>query len=341
MIPFLAEPLKRVGGRGTYEDYCDFRELENSACWVVADGLGGHGGGETASRIAVEAVLASFCANPEFSSAALQHHLEAAQREILKAQKEQPALSAMRTTIVVAITDLHHILWAHVGDSRLYMFEGGRVVFCTKDHSVVQAMVNAGELSLDNARHHEDRNRLLRSLGNSEGDLRPSIRDEKWPLYRGTSLLLCTDGFWEYVDENEMEVDLAKAGSARDWLAKMEARLLERVAEGHDNYTALGVFFTSQTAPMPPAMSQRLSTAPRSKLALDKTMKLVALILGAILVLALSAASVLIWRTRATRRRTDAIRQQVNNLKDTGARSASQKHPGTEPREAAGSEQKR
>ncbi len=342
-MSFLTDCVSRVGGREANEDYCDFWELESAACWVVADGLGGHHGGATASRIAVEAVKASFHADPEFSSAALRRHLEAAQRDILKAQKEQPALSAMRTTIVVAITDLHNILWAHVGDSRLYVFEGGRVVFCTKDHSVVQAMVNAGELSPDNARHHEDRNRLLRSLGNSDGDLRPSIRDERWPLYRGTALLLCTDGLWEHVTEHEMAVDLAKAGSAQDWLARMEGRLLERVAEGHDNYTGLAVLFTSQIAPPAPPIPQCPPPARRSRHVLDKTVKITALVLGAILVLALVAAMLLIRksddlkrRTDATRKDTDRIKQEPIDLKGRGAPPASQKASGPASGKAAG-----
>ncbi len=342
-MSFLTDSLSRAGGREANEDYCDFRELESVACWVVADGLGGHRGGETASRIAVDAVLASFYADPEFSSAALRRHLEAAQREILKAQKEQSALSGMRTTIVVAITDLHNILWAHVGDSRLYVFEGGRVVFCTRDHSVVQAMVNAGELSPDDARHHEDRNRLLRSLGNDEGDLRPSIRDEEWPWYRGAALLLCTDGFWEHVTEDEMAVDLAKAGSARDWLAKMEGRLLERVAEGHDNYTALAVLFTSQTAPQAPSKTQRPSPARRSRHMLDKTVQQTAPVLWTILLLALVAAMLLIWKsddlkrkTDAARKDTDRIKQELIDLKGTAAPPASQKASGSASGKAAG-----
>jgi serine/threonine protein phosphatase PrpC len=336
-MSFLTDSLSRVGGREANEDYCDFRELENVACWVVADGLGGHRGGETASRIAVDAVLASFSADPEFSSAALHRHLEAAQRDILKAQKEQPVLSSMRTTIVVAITDHHNILWAHAGDSRLYVFEGGRVVFCTKDHSVVQAMVNAGELSPGDARHHEDRNRLLRTLGNGDGDLRPSVRDEKWPLSRGTALLLCTDGFWEHVTEDEMEVDLAKAGSARDWLARMEGRLLERVGEDHDNYTALAVLSTSQTIPPAPALSPCPSPERQSRHALNNSVKITALVLGLILSLTSFAAGWLLWELRELKKETAAIRQQLNDLKGKGVSTgASQNASRAGPRKPAG-----
>src|SRR6266567_1400597 len=200
-MPFVTEFVSRTGGREINEDYCGFLEVGESACWVVADGLGGYQGGEAAARVAVEAVLNSFKANAELSAAALQSHLEAAQQGVLQAQKAQPMMSTMRTTIVVLITDSKSVVWAHVGDSRLYCFENGRIVFCTTDHSVVQAMVSAGELSPDQIRHNEDRNRLLRCLGNPDVDLRPTILTEPRLLFRGTSFLLCTDGFWENVNE--------------------------------------------------------------------------------------------------------------------------------------------
>jgi serine/threonine protein phosphatase PrpC len=252
-MPFATDRITRVAGRTHNEDACGDLQLGSAGCWVVADGLGGHRGGETAASLAVQAVLASFQSNPEFSQAALEQHLEAAQQAVLKVQKEQPSMAGMRTTIVVLITDSSEALWAHVGDSRLYRLDAGRIAFCTKDHSVVQAMVSAGELSARDIRHHEDRNRLLRAVGNPNGDLRPDILPQGRALYKGTAFLLCTDGFWENVGEPEMEVDLAKADNPRDWLAKMEARLLERSTTDSDNYTALAIFFNSESAPDPPA----------------------------------------------------------------------------------------
>lgn len=242
-MPFLTEAVSRKGGRELNEDSYGFLEMNQSACWIVADGLGGHRGGETASKVAVEAALASFRAEPDFSAPAVQKHLEAAQQAILAAQKDAPTLSTMRTTIVILLANSQRALWAHVGDSRLYCLEDGHIVFCTKDHSVVQAMVNAGELPASRIRHHEDRNRLLRCLGNAETDFRPTILAEPRALRAGTAFVLCTDGFWENVTEPEMEVDFAKGGGTKEWLACMEGRLLERANENSDNYTAIAIRF--------------------------------------------------------------------------------------------------
>jgi PPM family protein phosphatase len=313
-MPFATDRITRVGGRQHNEDACGDLWLGNAGCWVVADGLGGHRGGETASSLAVQAVLASFQSSQEFSTAALLQHLEAAQEAILKVQKEQPSLEGMRTTIVVLITDSRQALWAHVGDSRLYCLTAGRIAFCTKDHSVVQAMVSAGELSPREMRHHEDRNRLLRCLGNSDGDLRPEFLAQGRALYKGTTFLLCTDGFWENVSEAEMEIDLAKADRPRDWLGKMETRLLERTTEDSDNYTAIAIFFDSESAPEAPA---RKPMEDRDMNASFARHLATTAVLAGIILLALAGASLGVWNwllIRQVKQATDKQNQELTQL---------------------------
>lgn len=241
----MTEFVSRAGGRDHNEDFCSLVEVGGVCCWVVADGLGGHRGGEIASRSAVETVLASFGKCPDLTEEALRYHLEAAQCALVNMQTEQPGLSTMRTTIVVLIADTTRAIWAHMGDSRLYLFQNGGIAFQTSDHSVVQRMVDAGDLSSDQIRHHEDRNRVLRCLGNSDSEFRPTILSETRAVSPGSAFLLCTDGFWENVLESEMMVDLAKAQGPAEWLTLMEDRLLERLREGDDNYTGITVIVDS------------------------------------------------------------------------------------------------
>lgn len=242
-MPFLTELVSRAGGRPENQDFGAFREADGTGCWVVADGLGGHRGGEIASKSAAEAVLASFGQDPKLHKQALERHLLAAQNAVADAQGRQPDLSTMRTTVVVLLANATRAIWAHVGDSRLYCFQNGVIASQTSDHSVVQAMADAGELTPDQIRHHEDRNRLLRCLGNPETDFRPTILSQPCSLVPGSAFLLCTDGFWEDVLESEMVVDLAKASRPDEWLTLMEDRLLERTNEGDDNYTAVAVMW--------------------------------------------------------------------------------------------------
>jgi serine/threonine protein phosphatase PrpC len=231
------------GGREVNQDYCGNLQVGDSFCWALADGLGGHQGGELAARTAVEAVLDSFQRHPELSAVALHCHLLAAQSAVLNLQLETPAMADMRTTLVVLISDSRHALWAHIGDSRLYHFREGRLLHRTKDHSVPQMLADSGDITPDQIRYHPDRNRLLRTIG-EHAPIRPASVDGKVLLKPGDALLLCSDGFWEYVLEAEMEDDLKRAATPAEWIAKTTERLLARAPLEHDNYSAVVVFHT-------------------------------------------------------------------------------------------------
>jgi serine/threonine protein phosphatase PrpC len=248
-MPFKTSLICKIGGKEDNQDFADYVILKkkNAACWVVADGLGGHRGGETAAKTALQVILKSFRKNPECSVEAINQYLNAAQTEIARLQKENPRLSKMRTTVVMMVSDFKHVLWAHVGDSRLYRLQNGVIDFQTKDHSLPQAMASEGEITTDQIRTHKDRNVLLRTMGQSEL-FRPLVCREKQLLTEGNAFLLCTDGFWEHVLEAEMEMDYVK--TPYKWVRKMEKRLLGKEKRDLDNYTAMAVYFHSK-APKP------------------------------------------------------------------------------------------
>ena len=144
--------------------------------------------------------------------------------------------------MVKMVSDFEHVLWAHVGDSRLYRLQDGKIDFQTKDHSLPQAMASEGEISPDQIRTHRERNVLLRTMGQSE-IFRPQVCREKQLLTGGNAFLLCTDGFWQHVLEAEMEMDYTKTKTPGKWLRKMEKRLLGKEKRDFDNYTAMGIYF--------------------------------------------------------------------------------------------------
>ncbi len=238
---FLTHSLTHPGGREQNQDACQYAVAGNIACWALADGLGGHGGGEEAALLATGAVISAFQSHAECSPSALLTYFEQARQAVAARQEESPALNGMRTTLVVLVSGMDHALWAHVGDSRLYYFMQGRLTRWTLDHSVPQAMVDANQLKPSRIRLHEDRNRLLRSLGGRE-DVRATIGNEPEPIRPGDSFLLCTDGFWEYVTETAMEMDLAKSPHPREWLHFMEQRIRQAAPPDQDNYTAIAIF---------------------------------------------------------------------------------------------------
>ena len=148
----------------------------------------------------------------------------------------------MQSTVVGLVTDGTKACWGHVGDSRLYLFRAGRLVHQTKDHSVPQVLADAGQIEQCEIRQHEDRNRLLRTIG-SKQVLRSAVF-EPTELVKGDAFLLCSDGFWDYVLEDEMLVDLIRSAAPTDWLQRMQQRLLARVSGEFDNYTALAVWMS-------------------------------------------------------------------------------------------------
>jgi serine/threonine protein phosphatase PrpC len=240
-MQLVSAAISKPGGRVKNEDAWGSEQMNRHAgCWVLADGLGGHGGGDAASRLAVEHSLAAFRRNATVAPQTLEYYLASAQAAILAGQKGTATLSQMRTTLVILLSDFHTALWAHIGDSRLYYFRAGRLILQTLDHSVPQALVDAGALQPDMIRHHPDRNQLLRSLGSAD-PLHPTLLAQPVALAAGDAFLLCSDGFWEYVLEAEMEKELAEASNPKAWLTRMEAHLLWRAPAWHDNYTAVAV----------------------------------------------------------------------------------------------------
>ena len=207
-----------TGGRPINDDTVRIRQDGGRLCVYVGDGLGGYAGGKLASEAAGEE-------HP-------RHHTHQ--------QRQQERQGVMKTTLVFLTVEDGQARWMHVGDSRLYHFRSGKLQTQTMDHSVSQMAVLMGDITPQEIRFHEDRNRVLRALGgdNAKADLSPilvTVQEED-------VFLLCTDGFWEYVYEPEMEDLLQKAKDPQDWLKQMETILLSRVSGENDNYTAAAVF---------------------------------------------------------------------------------------------------
>ncbi len=237
---FETATLSAPGGRAENEDSVGYRMAGDAGCWALADGLGGHRGGEIASRLAVDAVIASFEENSSVTEEALAVHIARANRAVIDGQKANAELVHMRTTIAMMIASPEAAMWAHAGDSRLYWLRGGKIQEQTRDDSVPQRLADAGEITADQIRFHEDRSRLLNSLGARE-QVAASHRAMPGVPEPSDAFLLASDGFWECVTESEMENDFCNSASSETWIGKMEARVKERAAADHDNYSAIAV----------------------------------------------------------------------------------------------------
>ncbi len=237
--------MSRPGGRAINEDACGFWSMPGACFCVVSDGAGGHGGGDVASKLAVSTILACFEEAPDCSASAIEAALRVANQSIMEEQQGKLRLANMRATVVVLTLDTaqRKACWGHLGDSRLYFLRDGRVVAQTRDHSVVQRMVDAGYMRDRDLRGAQHRGRLFAALGQTQ-NFEPTLAPHALALANGDAFLLCTDGCWEYVEEPDMERALGTATSAEHWLRLIEARVLERGSEDQDNYSALAVWCT-------------------------------------------------------------------------------------------------
>ena len=241
--------VSKPGGREVNEDACGYWTSDDYCCQVLSDGAGGHGAGDVASKVVVRTVLQAFRAAPACTPETVAALLEEANRNVLKEQGDHPDQADMRATAAVLILDRVKscAVWGHLGDSRVYCFRGGRLVSQTRDHSVVQAMIDAGFLDAGSIRSNPKRSVLTAAVGNGE-ECAPALLETPAVLTGEEVFLICSDGFWEYVDEQRMEQELEQASGPEAWLKAMEEELLRKARPNHDNYSAIAVRLRTQSA---------------------------------------------------------------------------------------------
>lgn len=233
--------ISKTGDREENEDCIGIAEGKDCVCFVVADGLGGHGKGDIASKLATSEFQKTF---ERSTGSTLEGKLEKAfqnaQCAILAEQQHQNTNFQMKTTVAAVAIDHSSAICGHIGDTRIYSFYHNRIMQRTLDHSVPQMLVLSREIKEKQIRNHPDRNKLLRVLG-VQGDVR--FDSFTIDLKKCQAILLCSDGFWELILEKEMRSTLKKSSSAQDWLERM-CGIVEENGKGKDmdNYSAIAIW---------------------------------------------------------------------------------------------------
>lgn len=228
--------------------------INDEAClWVVADGMGGYAGGETASQIAVttiEEVIVHLHQAPQFLerlngagspyAAKLRYAIRLAGKRIFEAAQREPTLSGMGTTAVALWYADGQLHLAHVGDSRAYRVRGGEIHQITADHSLVAEQVRAGLITAEDARNHRLRNIITRAVGNMEDvEVDTSVVD----MEPGDTWVMCSDGLSGPVEDAEI-LEIVSQDSIVDAGEQLIGLANDR--GGEDNITAIIVHFAEE-----------------------------------------------------------------------------------------------
>lgn len=207
-------------------------EVDSPALAAVCDGCGGYDGGGVAAETVLSVLmqpLPEVLTDPERTAQVLT-----AAQEALTARKEQePALQKMCTTIAGAMFHENGTLLFHAGDSRIYRYDGYYLTRMTRDHSLVQNLVNLGQLTEEEARISPQRNVITRCLGVNCPP--PEVESSPVPIGPGEIYLLCSDGLWEAVSEDQLRQILASEAPLADMADQLTA--LAKTQGSNDNIT--------------------------------------------------------------------------------------------------------
>ena len=224
--------------RSSNQDYCKTGELSDGSVWaVVCDGMGGANGGSTASRIAAETIaeqlkeLYNIEKYRDDMEKLIKTAIAIANQRVYDMSLKVYSLSGMGTTVVAAVVKEEVVHIVHAGDSRAYLYENGSLTQITKDHSMVQELVDIGQITPEEARNHPNKNIITRALGTRE-NLKTDYNGVKFD--KDSVLLICTDGLSNYLtDENIAEFIKKSRGD------ELVGRLVEqaKMMGGSDNIT--------------------------------------------------------------------------------------------------------
>lgn len=239
----------RIGNRDSNQDRMAALEGDGGTVLVLADGMGGQSGGALAAQTVVDFVSNEFSRlrfPVPYPQNCLTRMLHKAHQAVLAAGMQQDPPVLPGTTAVVCLVQERKAWWAHVGDSRLYLFRNGLPLYRTRDHSYVEQLYQAGRISLDMRQGHPMRNYVTQCLGLRTDQPQITLSNET-TLEAGDVLLLCSDGLWEPLDDAHMGAVLAEGrlGRAIDTLAE---RAEEAAYPHSDNISALAMRIVSLNA---------------------------------------------------------------------------------------------
>ncbi len=254
----------RLGNRDVNQDRLAIIESPHGAILVLGDGLGGKPGGDLAAQTLVDSITQELALNPlpaEKPGKFLHELIRRAHHAILMAgQEQQPPISPGSTAVICLVQD-RKVWWAHVGDSRFYLFRNGLPLYRTQDHSYVEQLYQEGRISLKKTHDHPMRNYVTQCIGLFPHE--PEVAVSKGvELQERDILLLCSDGFWEPLDDAQIGTVIEK-GQLNGALDTLAERAEASKYPHSDNTSAVALRIISLQQPQ--RRRQQTQTAKRAK----------------------------------------------------------------------------
>jgi serine/threonine protein phosphatase PrpC len=242
-MKFTIYQNSRQGPRQYNQDRLAYSYSKDALLLVLADGMGGHRNGEIAAQLAVKTLTDAFqrLAVPALSSPAkfLTDHIQQVHDMIENVTQAQDLIESPRTTIVAAVIQRGYLYCAHVGDSRLYHFRDGHLLFRTEDHSVVQSLYKKGMISKEEMATHPYKNKIYNCLG---GEIPPQVDlSDRHELHEGDTILLCTDGVWGVLSDQQIKEIIQQNITIVDATTQLMDSAEFASDEKGDNMSAIGV----------------------------------------------------------------------------------------------------
>ena len=286
--------MSEEGQKLSNRDYFGYVEMDDFACYVLADSLDDEPSVNSA-RLTVDSIIRDFTENPTMRKHALRRFMRRAHAELLR----QKGGMHLKAAVVVAVTDYRKLRYCHVGNSRLYLVRNARILERTLDQSLTQNLVAQERIVLDAAARHEERNNLYSFLGERG---KPEIRiSRKRKLEAGDLFIQLTRGVWEQCGEQELLEIVDGAKEIRDILDQTEDVILkEQDSQNIDNYS------------MAVTSVNKVYQSPKKPVSVKKIL----LIAVPVLLVAATVSVTLYLRHRSIRTKTDSMSQCMENGED-------------------------
>ena len=253
---FITEFLSEAGTKAENNDYFGYVLLDNYAIWAVADGFDEEEGAKVAARIAVESAIEYFMLRPRFNYDVIKEMLDYANLKVKEKQEETQKYSLMHTSLLIVISNYNSILYGNIGNTRFYHIRGGYIISQSRDDTIAQLLVDEEALNVSDMRFHRQRNDLLQAIGDF-GKIKPNIIKKPVELIEKDVFCLTTVGFWENIDEHDMENDFSRFEDKKQWLNSLEKRILASLRDNIENYTIAQVEVGAVASPEPMEKDKR------------------------------------------------------------------------------------